>query len=45
MSTGVPRNRRTVEGVRVTVILLLLTISACGRTDSPHPEGTGADNT
>ena len=43
MSTAVPRNRRTVEGVRVAVILLLLTVSACGRTDSPHPEETSAD--
>ena len=44
MSTAVPRNRRTVEGVRATVILLLLTVSACGPTNSPRPEGTGADN-
>ena len=43
MSAAVPRNRRTVEGVRVTIILVLLTVSACGRTDSPHPEGTSAD--
>ena len=43
MSAAVPRNRRTVEGVRVTVILLLLTLSACGRTDSPRPEETSAD--
>ena len=43
MSTAVPRNRRTVEGVRVAVILVLLTVSACGRTNSRHPEGTGAD--
>ena len=42
MSTAVPRNRRTVEGVRVTVILLLLTVSACGPTNSPHPEATSA---
>ncbi len=44
MSAAVPRNRRTVEGVRVTIILLLLTVSACGRTNSPHLEGTSADN-
>ena len=43
MSAAVPRNRRTVEGVRMTIILMLLTVSACGRTDSPHPEGTSAD--
>ena len=43
MSAAVPRNRRTVEGVRVTIILVLLTVSACGRTDAPHPEGTSAD--
>ncbi len=44
MSTAVPRNWRTVEGVWVTIILLLMTVSACGRTDSPHPERTSADN-
>ncbi len=44
MSTAVPRNRRTVEGVWVTIILPLLTVSACGRTNSPHPKGTNADN-
>ena len=44
MSATVPQNRRTVEGVRVTIILLLLAVSACGRTNSPHPEGTSADN-
>ena len=44
MSAAVPRNRRAVEGVRVTVILLLLSVSACGRTNSPLPEGTSADN-
>ena len=44
MSTAVPRNRRTVEGVWVTIIPLLLTVSACGRINSPHPEGTNADN-
>ena len=43
MSAAVPRNRRTVEGVRVTIILVLLTVSACGRTDSLHPEETSAD--
>ncbi len=43
MNTAVPRNRRTVEGVWVTTILLLLTVSACGGTNSPHPEGTSAD--
>ena len=43
MSAAVPRNRRSVEGVRVAVILPLLTVSACGRTDSPHPEETSAD--
>ena len=43
MSAAVPRNRRTVEGVRVTIILVLLTVSACGRTDAPHPEGASAD--
>ncbi len=44
MSAAVPRNRRTVEGVWVTIILLLLTVSACGRTHSPHPERTSAGN-
>ena len=44
MSAAVPRNRRTVAGVWVTSILLLLTVSACGRTNSPHPERTSADN-
>ncbi len=44
MNDAVPRNRRTVEGVWVTIILLLLTVSACGRTNSPHPERTSADN-
>ncbi|MCY4122473.1 MAG: TlpA disulfide reductase family protein [Acidobacteria bacterium] len=43
MSAAVPRDRRTVEGVWVTMILLL-TVSACGGTDSPHPERTSADN-
>ena len=43
MSTAVPRDRRTVEGVWVTMILLL-TVSACGGTDSRHPERTSADN-
>ena len=42
MSVAVPRNRRTVEGVRVTIILVLVTVSACGRTDSPHPEAPSA---
>lgn len=44
MSTAVPRNRRTVEGVWVTIILLVLTVSACGRTNSPHAEATSAAN-
>ena len=44
MSTAVPRNRRNVESVWATIILLLLTVSACGRTNSPHPEATSADN-
>ena len=44
MNDAVPRNRRAVEGVWVTIILLLLTVSACGGTNSPHPERTGADN-
>ncbi len=44
MSTAVPRNRRTVEGAWVAIILLFLTVSACGRTNSPHPEATNADD-
>lgn len=44
MSTAVPRNRRTVEGVWVTIILVLLAISACGRTNSPRSRGTSADD-
>ena len=44
MSTAFPRNRRTVERVWVTIILLLLTVSACGGTNSAHPEGTSADS-
>ena len=44
MSTAVPRNRRTVERDSVTIILLLLTVSACGRINSPHPEATSADD-
>ena len=44
MRAAVPRNRRNVEGVWVTIILLLLTVSACGGTNSPHPEGTSAGN-
>ena len=44
MNTAVPGNRRAVEDVWVTIILPLLTVSACGGTNSPHPEGTSADN-
>ena len=41
MSTATSPCRLSVE---VVAVLLLLTISACGRTDSPHPEATGVDD-
>ncbi len=44
MSTAVPRNRCAIGGVWLTIILLLLTVSSCGQTDSLHPEATSADN-
>jgi len=43
MSTAVPRDRRTVEGVWVTMILLL-TAPACGGPDSRQPDRTSAAN-
>ena len=36
MSAAVPRSRRTVENVRVTIILVLLTVSAREQWAADH---------